>query len=69
MFYDQRLHQIERESAEYIFDLKGAIHSSVWSKNISVPQQGVEVSEKICGIRFQEFEKINNLISFNLIPP
>ena len=27
------------------------------------------IRKKICGIRFQEFEKINNLISFNLNPP
>ena len=27
------------------------------------------IRKKICGIRFQEIEKINNLISLNLIPP
>ena len=31
LFYDQYLHQIEHKSAGYTFDLKGVIHSSVWS--------------------------------------
>ena len=31
LFYNKYLHQIKHKSAEYIFHLKGGIHSSVWS--------------------------------------
>ena len=31
LFYDQYLHQTKHKSAGYIFNLKGWIHSSLWS--------------------------------------
>ena len=50
--------------------MQGGLHSSVWSTKTFLCQiRSRGISKKKCGIRFKEFEKLNNLIFSNLIPP
>ena len=70
LFYAQYLHQIKLKSAGYIFNLKAGIQARPGVQNHCNAISGNRgISKTIWGIRFDEFEILNNLISLNLILP